>query len=191
VTASRRGGRRDDGGDGLAGGATVRGVALVAVAVLVGVVLLGKGFDTGFVPSTGGSSNDEQADDGNDDGDDNGNDDGDGTTTTETVPPTTHQPAQVRVIVLNGGGPSGAAGTSSTALAADGYITLDAGNTDPAVPASAVYFAPTFEADAAAVAARLNITAVPVALPNPPPNGAPAGQVDVVVTLGPDFTPIA
>jgi hypothetical protein len=190
MTASRRG--RDTEGPGLpgAGGATLRGALLIAAAVLVGVVLLGKGFDTGFLPSSSDTPS-EQAGDG--DGDDGGTD-GEGTdgedATTTTVTPTTHAPAQVRVIVLNGGGPSGAAGTSSTALAGAGFTTLDAGNTDD-VTASAVFYAETFQADAAAVAAALGITATPQALPATPPTGAPAaGQVDVVVVLGPDFTPV-
>ena len=168
----------------------MRGALLVAVAVLVGVVLLGKGFDTGFLPSTGGSSEEEAGDDG-DDGDDG---DGDGTTdestTSTTVTPTTHVQAQVRVIVLNGGGPSGAAGTSSTALAAAGFTTLDAGNTEPPVAATAVYFVPGFDADAVAIAANLGITAVPQPMPAAPPAGAPPGEVDVVVVLGPDFAPV-
>lgn len=171
-----------------ASGVTARGAALVVVAVLAGVVLLATGLDSGFLPSSSETPS-ERADRPADDGDGD-----DGTTTdpstTSTVPPTTHVPAQVRVIVLNAGGPAGSAGTSSTALSAAGYVTLDAGNTDDA-PASVVYAVPGFEADAAAVAAVLGIAAPPQPLPEPPPPGTPAGQVDVVVVLGPDFTPPA
>ncbi len=191
MTASRRARSDDDGGAGFAGasGATLRGALLVAVAVLVGVVLLGKGFDTGFLPSTGGTSN-EAADD---EDDDEGGSDGetDGTTTSTTAPPTTHVPAQVRVVVLNGGGPAGAAGTSSTALAAANFTALEPGNTEPPVTTTTVYYVEGFQADAAVVAGTLGITAVPQVLPPTPPAGTPAaGEVEVVVVLGPDFTPV-
>lgn len=194
MTSPRRGtrgrGRSDDAGDatGLAGasGATLRGALLIAVAVVVGVVLLGKGFDTGFLPTTSETPSERAADD-DDEGD--GGDDGAEESTTTTSPPTTHAANQVRVIVLNGGGPTGAAGDSTTALGTAGYTTLEAGNSDPPVPATVVYFTPEYQADAAAIATSLGITAEPQPMPaTPPPGAPPAGEVDVVVILGPDFT---
>ena len=179
---------RADEGPGLpgAGGATVRGAALVAVAVVVGVILLGKGFDTGFVPSSSETPSEQAADDEEEE------DEGEEATATSTsapATPSTRVRAEVRVIVLNGGGPSGSANTSSTALAAAGFTTLDAADTDD-VPATVVYATPGFEADAAEVATALNIAAPPQPLPGTPPTGMPVGQVDVVVILGPDFTPV-
>jgi hypothetical protein len=184
VTSPRRGSRRDAEGPGIpgTGGATLRGALLVGVAVVIGVVLLGKGFDTGFLPS----SSDTPSERANDD------DDGDATTTSTstTVTPTTHTADQVRVIVLNGGGPSGSASTSGTALAAAGFVSLDAADTDD-VAATIVYFAPTFDADAAVVAGTLGLTNPPQPLPATAITGAPAaGEVDVIVILGPDFTPV-
>ena len=179
---------RDDGpGLATASGATARGAALVVVAVIIGVILLGKGFETGFLPTSSETPSEQAADD-DDDEEEAATDDG-VTTTATTATPATRVPAQVRVIVLNGGGPSGSAGTSSTALAAAGFTTLDASDTDD-VAATAVYAMPGFEADAAAVAQTLRIPAPPQAMPTPPPTGTPADQVDVVVVLGPDFTPV-
>lgn len=187
MTASGRGSRRrDDDGPGVpgAGGSTVRGALLIAVAVVIGVVLLGKGFDSGFLPATSDTPS-EQA---NDDGDGGGSDTS--STTTTSTPSTTHVPAQVRVIVLNGGGPSGSAGGASTALAAAGFTTLEETNTDN-VGATVVYFVPGFDADAAAVAQALRISAAPQPMPSAPITNSPgAGQVDVVVVLGPDFAPV-
>ena len=165
----------------------MRGAALVAVAVIVGVILLGQGFDTGFLPSSSETPSEQAAND--DDDDDEATDNGDATTTSTTAAAVAHDASQVRVIVLNGGGPSGSAGTSSTALAAAGYPTLDAADTDD-VAATVVYSTPGFEADAALVAQTLNIAAPPQPLPATPPTGTPVGQVDVVVVLGPDFTPV-
>ncbi len=170
-----------------AGGATVRGAVLVAIAVIVGVILLGKGFDTGFLPSSSDTPSEQAADD--DDEDDGEATNGDETTTSTTAAAVAHDASQVRVIVLNGGGPSGSASTSSTALAAAGYPTLDAADTDD-VAATVVFATPGFEADAALVAQTLGIAAPPQALPATPPTGTPVGQVDVIVVLGPDFTPV-
>lgn len=182
MTATRRG-RRDDEGSGVpgTGGATVRGALLVAVAVLVGVVLLGKGFDTGFLPSTSETPS-ERADDDDED-------DAAGTTTSTTATPVTHAANEVRVIILNSTGPSGSAGTATTVLNGLGYVTLEGANAvDRNVQVTAVYATPGFEADAAAIAGHLSITAAPQPMPTPPP--APAGtDVNVVIVLGADFTP--
>jgi hypothetical protein len=180
MTATRRRTASGDaGGDG--GGSTFRGALLIGVAVIVGVVLLGKGFESGVLSSDPSTPSEEEASGDNGDGGD--------TTTSTTVTPTTHATAQVRVIVLNGGGPPGSAGATRTTLSAAGYTTLDATDTEPDVAASVVYYTPGFEADAAAIAAAVGITAAPQPMPEPPPQNTPVGQVDVVVVLGPDFTP--
>jgi hypothetical protein len=181
MTATRkRASSGDAGGDG--SGSTFRGALLIGVAVIVGVVLLGKGFESGVLSSDSSTPSEEEASGDNGDG-------GDDATTSTTVTPTTHATAQVRVIVLNGGGPPGSAGATRTTLSAAGYTTLDATDTEPDVAASVVYYTPGFEADAAAIAAAIGITAAPQPMPEPPPQNTPVGQVDVVVVLGPDFTP--
>jgi hypothetical protein len=185
-----RGRRGSDGGGGGAAaameGSSLRGALLIVVAVIVGVVLLGKGLEGGFVPSTAETPSEQAG--GNDDGDTPPVTDETGSTVTTVPTPTTHAPAAVKVQILNGGGPAGSAGASSDALNAQGFVA-SADDTDD-VAATAVYFAPGFEADAAVVATTLNITAVPAALPATPPTNA-AADSGVVVVLGPDFTPPA
>jgi hypothetical protein len=185
--------RRSRGGDGaaaLAGGASLRGGLLIAAAVILGVVLLGKGFDTGFIGSSGGDPSDESATGGNDD-DDDGEGEGDDEASTTTTP-VTHVPAEVRVQVLNGGGPAGSAGLASTALGTTGFVVVDATNAAVDVAATTVFVAAGYEADAAAVIAALGLTTTPQPMPTPPPatEGGPSdATVNIFVVLGPDFTP--
>lgn len=184
MTAARRRSGEDGPGAG-AGGATLRGAVLIAVAVIIGVVLLGKGFDTGILGSDGETPS-EEASNGDGNGEEGNGDDG---TTTTVPPPTTHAPAQVRVVILNGAGTAGIAAGATETVGTAGFQTLPAENTAP-VPAGVVYYAPTFDADAAAIAALLGIAAPPQPLPATPVEGAPAaGTVDVIAVLGPDFTP--
>lgn len=170
----------------LAGAANLRGALLIAVAVIVGVVLLGKGFDAGVVDSSGGDPSDEVAtgDDSDDDEGSSGDGGGDEPTTTT---PLTHTPAQVRVQVLNSTGPSGSAATATTTISAVGYVTLEPDNAaDRNATATTVYAQPGYEADAAAIAGSLGITAAPLPMPAPPPAPAPI-DANVVIVLGPDF----
>jgi hypothetical protein len=186
MTATRR--RSSNSGDPgpLGGGSTFRGALLIGAAVIVGVVLLGKGFESGAVSSDSSTPAEEEAAN-----DQNGGGDDGETTSTSSATPTTHAAAEVRVIVLNAGGPSGSAATTRTTLAAAGFTTVPEGNSDPGVAASVVYYTPGFEADAAAVGAAVGITAAPQPMPATPPQNVPAGEVDVAVMLGPDFTPPA
>lgn len=187
----------DDGYDGgggsfsgLSGAATARGGVLIAVAVVLGVILLGKGFDSGFLPSSSGDPSDQVATGGGDDGggDDGETDGEDGTTT--TAPPATRQPAEVRVQVLNSAAPvSGSAGATSQTLSNLGYNVLSAANADDRnATATIVYAAEGFEADAQAIATAVGLSVTPQPMPVPPPGPAPA-DVNVVIVLGPDFTP--
>ena len=173
----------------LAGAANLRGGILIAVAVVVGVVLLGKGFDTGVLGSSGGDPSDEVATGGDETGDGGTTGTEDGVTT--TTAPVAHTPAEVRVQVLNSAGPSGSAGNASTRLSTAGFVALGATNADDrAATASAVYVQPGYEADGVAVAAALGLTTtVPVAMPAPPPPPAPV-EANVVVVLGPDYVPV-
>jgi hypothetical protein len=192
VTAPRRArGRTDDPGPGLpgAGGATMRGALLIAVAVVVGFVLLAKGFEGGFLPTSSETPSEDAAND--DEEPAEGEDGEEGTTTATTATPTTHAVAAVRVIVLNSTGPSGSAGAATETLAAAGYVTLDADDAgDQNVQVTAIYAQPGFEADAAAIATALGITAAPQPMPAPPPPPAPA-DANVVIVLGADFAPPA
>jgi len=156
-----------------------RGAALIAIAVVLGVVLLqvvdtgnGGPVGDGGAKATGATSK---------------------SSTTTTAPPTTasttvavRPPGEVHVLVLNGSGAAGAAGRLTNALKADGYVT---GST-PLAPVdttrrqgTVVFFRPGFDAEAAAVAAKVAAGTPTEALPDPPPAGTVA-QAEVVVVLG-------
>ncbi len=151
---------------------------LVAAAVIIGAVLLAKGFD-----------NNVDADGGAGPGEATTTTAGDGTTTSATVPPQPHPVNEVKVFVLNGGGPPQIAGTDTTVLNSKGYVTVPADNSPVDVPASVVYFAVGYDADAPAVATALGLPATAVqALPDPPPFD-PQGA-NIVVILGPDALPV-
>lgn len=197
MTSPRRARRTDGGGGGgggaagaLAGTATLRGGLLIGAAVVLGVVLLGKGFDSGFLPSSSTDPSDELATGGDDDeGTDEGEGGDDGTTTTVLDVPT-HPPAEVQVQVLNSSAPiDGSAGAATDALEVDGYVMLEAENAaDQSATASAVYAIAGYEADAQVIATRLGIAAEPQAMPATPPAPAVA-EAQIVIVLGPDFTP--
>ena len=159
--------------------ASIQAIILIGVAVLIGVVLLWKGFDTegGVVESstakesttttTASASAPPPID-----------------TTTTTAAPAANPPASVSIVVANASGGSGLAGTASTKLQAAGYTKTETSN-GPVQAKSAVYYTSGAQADATAVAKALGIDASLVAaMPASPPvalNGA-----TVLVMLGSD-----
>ena len=164
-----------------AGAAMGRGVALLAVALLIGVVLLNKtderppGSDVAAGPGPAAGAD---SDDGN----------GEGRSTTTTSTSTTvavRQPKDVKVIVANGSDVKGAAGRATDQLKPPGYNVLAPTNVTPAVSASAIYYAVGFEREAAAVASTLGI---PPALVKPAPTPLPfdSKTANVLVILGTD-----
>ena len=154
----------------------LRGAVLIAAAVIIGALLLAKGFDGGA------------ASDGGDDGAAATTTAGAGESSTSSTQAQPHPVNEVKVLVLNGGGPQGIAGTDTTALNSKGYVTVDPANAPADVAASVVYFTAGYDADAPAVAAALGLPASAVQpFPNPPPLD-PQGA-NVVVILGPDAAP--
>lgn len=138
-----------------------RGIALIVAAVLLGVVLLratdSPTFDTANTTNTtrgnGSSSN-----------------------TTVSVPGTTtiptaaaHNPAEVTVLVANGANIDGLASKIVESLKSANFVFAQPGNTRETTDASAVYFTPGFEADAAAISALLNPHPTVAPLPDPSP----------------------
>ncbi|MGQ0849812.1 MAG: LytR C-terminal domain-containing protein [Actinomycetota bacterium] len=107
--------------------------------------------------------------------------------TTTVVPTTTttaiRPPAEVRVQVLNSTQIGGLARDVTDDLAAMGYQTIQQADHLPAIEQSRVWFAPGFEAEAAALAEA----AVPDALVEPLPE--PREDVDIVVVLGSSYQP--
>lgn len=167
-----------------ASGALVRGIILVAVAVVLGVILLQATDDPIPEDSAGGERPPVAAD---------------ATTTTTvaeeeppTVTPTTVplDPSTITVLVANGAGVSGLAGDVTELVAEAEFET--AAPTDVTdgeeVEESVVYYSPGFEEAAMAVAAVFDPAPEVAALPDPPPVDDLAGA-NVVVLAGPDLVP--
>ena len=158
-----------------AGMAAGRGAVLLAVAVFLGVVLLNAAEDGPAERVTT-----EDAPPAEEPGPGTENPDA----TTTTTPP--RAPGDVKVLTANGTPTPGAAGRVRDLLKAQGYnvlAPLDAKATDT----SAVYFSPTFEREAGAVAQVLALPATSVQpLPNPPPV-AQLREANVLVVVGPEL----
>ncbi|MEX0664150.1 MAG: DUF2510 domain-containing protein [Acidimicrobiia bacterium] len=100
--------------------------------------------------------------------------------TTTTLAPG-RPPSEVRVIVLNGSGVGGGAGTMETKLKGLGYNVTSIGNADERT-GTAIGCRPGFEAEAAALAAAVGSGATVGTFPTPEP--ANSADADCVVTLG-------
>jgi hypothetical protein len=153
------------------------GIVLIAVAVLIGVVLLAKGFsqEDSLVATAPPEDNRTTTTSG-----EGGGAVGETTTTTAA----TNAPANVTVLVANGSGTTGLAGTNADKLKTAGYTNVDTANA-PTTTNSIVYFAPGAQGDAQAVATALGLDASSVAaLPATPPVD-PAGAT-VLVVVGSD-----
>ncbi len=164
MTSPRRSGPPSD-----APRSQLQGALLIGVAVLIGVVLLARGFgqEGGLLETEAPATTTTAAPQQN------------GSTTTTTVAP--RPPAQVKVLVANGTGQAGVAGTKASTLSSKGYTTVDTANA-PATPTSVIYYAQGYEQEAAAVAEALSIPASAVAaLPSPPPFDIRNSNVIVVI----------
>lgn len=163
-----------------AGGAMARGIGLIVVAVLLGVVLL-KATDSPEPfreESTAGATTDP-------DGAEAGEGEGAEESTTTTVAPA-RNPAEVAVLVANGSGVSGAAGRVAETLKGSNYQMKESTNTTSAAEASFVYYAEGYEADARAVAALLTPSPTVQAMPDPIPVRDLAGA-NVLVVVAADL----
>jgi LytR cell envelope-related transcriptional attenuator len=193
-----------------AGSAAARGGVLIALAVVIGFVLLWKGFDGGDVDAdiagAGASTEVDSTETGEDvpPSTETGEDVPPSTETGEDVPPATDPidngtdvvvdaPADVTVVVLNGTGEPGLAGSRGEALGAVGYTWTPGNASGVPVAESKVYFAPGFADEAKAVAEALSGD-VGVLEKAPADIGALAADnnaeaavaADVVVILGAD-----
>ncbi len=159
---------------GTPGFSAARGAALVALAVILGIVLLnaiddgnsGPVGDGGSTPSasTGGTTPDSTPDT---------------STPTDAPAPEPLPPAEVTVRVLNGSGVSGAAGGLTNVLKAQGYQTLLAGDT-AAQTGNIVDAKANRTAECEALAELITDAKV-----EPMPDPVPGGQdADCIVILG-------
>ena len=140
-------------------GGLLRGIALIVVAIVLGVVLLNATDDEPVGIAAG---------------DDNGSalgeePEGAAGETTTTAAPVARDPAQVTILVANGSGVRGAAGRVADTLKGSNYVTLEPTNTKTPAEASTVFFVPGYEADARAIANLLTpvpgVSAMPSELP--------------------------
>ncbi|HEV2070780.1 MAG TPA: LytR C-terminal domain-containing protein [Acidimicrobiales bacterium] len=165
-----------------ASGAMLRGVALVAVAVILGIFLL-QATDSPD-PQTLGNGDDPVGVD-------------DEVTTTiadeEELPatPTTEaapDPSTITVLVANGASVAGLAGDVTGIVTAAGFQAAAPTNVTPGeeVEESIVYYTPGFEEAAETVAAVFEPMPEVAALTDPPPVDDLAGA-NVVVVAGPDL----
>jgi hypothetical protein len=167
----------DDGSFGRsAGGAMARGIALIVVAVALGVLLLNA---TDSPEPFAGQPVDSTADTTPDGTTDSTAATGETTTTTTAQAP--RDPATVTVLVANGAGIQGLAGRITDQLEAQNYLTANATDTLAPADESMVFYTPGYEADAAAIAALLTPPPATAPLPDPPPVADMAGANVLIV----------
>ena len=147
------------------------GIVLVTVAVLIGLVLLVKGYGTeGGVVATDTTQ----------------------VKTSTTLTPVTEStlpavaPADVQVKAVNASGAAGLATKTRTMLQAKGYTQVAIGDAPTVVPSTQVLYLAGSQGEAQAVAAALGLSAASVQeMPTPPP--VDLGTATVLVMAGPDL----
>lgn len=163
-----------------ASSAGARGAILLAVAVVLGIVLL-QAFDTGDPTGQAVSSGDDTPIP-------TTVEPGSGTvapTTTTTV--ATKPPAEVKALVANGTAIRGLGSRTSDALKALGYNVLSPTDTTKALETTSIQYDTGYEPEARAVATTLGLPlAVVVPLNSPPVDDARGASV--IVLLGADVS---
>jgi hypothetical protein len=176
------------GGPGGSGNAGARGALLLAVAVILGIVLLQQ-FDTPSIPSGQVSATSIP--------------DSDDTSTTRRIGLTTvaqatttvaraRPKADVKVLVANGAGVRGLGASTTNALKEKGYTNI-ASPTDAttSVEKTGIQFAEGYEAEARELAGVLSLPATVVTrLASPPVAAADIGDAKVLVILGVDVSSV-
>jgi hypothetical protein len=174
-----------------AGAALGRGVLLALLAAAIGVLLLAYALDgesTDQVATGGGTATTEDA---ATTSAPEGGTDTSQPATTETPPPastaTTHAPANVTILVLNGNGVAGVAGANAAQLTPKGFVA-SATDAPATVDTTVVYYLDlAFQPDAAVVAETLGIDPAQVLpLADPATAGIDPKGSSVVVLLGKD-----
>ncbi|HVL05904.1 MAG TPA: LytR C-terminal domain-containing protein [Acidimicrobiales bacterium] len=175
------------GAGGPAGNAGARGALLLAVAVILGIVLLQQ-FDTPSVPSGQVSATSVPDDD-------------ETTSTTRpvgltTVPQTTttagraRPKAEVKVLVANGAGVRGLGASTTNSLRERGYTDI-ATPTDAttSVERTAIQYVEGYEAEARELAGVLSLPATVITrLASPPVAAADIADAKLLVILGTDVS---
>lgn len=160
------------------GSSPVRGVVLVAVAVVLGFFVLRALDDTGAGPAVDTAEVDtsEPAAPAGDDT----------TPPAETTTSAPRPPGEVVVLVANASGVTGAAGEQTEALASGGYQTAPATDSPTPSDTTVVLATPGFEAEAGVLAALIGASEGAVQpMPEPPP--LELAGANIVVMLGTDL----
>ena len=157
-----------DGGEGQ--GAPGRGVALTAVAFVIGVLVLASIGHLGPRSTASASPTTTAA-----------------PATTTTVPLATHAPSSVIVQVNNGTGTGLLAAAMKAKLAPSGWDILAPTDTTTPVSTSAVYYVPGYQGDARAIASAAGISSGAV---QPLNSSVPvaSSNAEVIVVIGPDLS---
>ena len=179
--------RAPAGAGGPGGSAGARGALLLAVAVILGIVLLQQ-FDTPDIPSGQVSATSIP-------------DETDETSTTRrvglttvaqvtTTTPRARPKAEVKVLVANGAGVRGLGASTTNSLKERGYTTI-AAPTDAttSVEKTAIQFVEGYEAEARELAGVLSLPATVVTrLASPPVAAADIADAKLIVILGTDVS---
>jgi hypothetical protein len=155
----------------------VVGIVLIVGAVLIGVLLLAKGYDAegGVVAATGDDSASATSSTVPVD-----------STTTTIAAVASLPPAEVPVKVANASGASGVAGSTRDTLLEKGYVNVAISDAPSLVPTTQVLFVAGSEGEARAVAEALGLDPATVQPVQDPPPVALDGAV-VLVLAGPDL----
>ena len=166
------------------GGSPVRGVVLVAVAVVLGFYVLRAIDDTGAGPVETTGSPEAPSD--TTVAPDDAAPDETGTETTEAEAPPARPPAEVVVLVANASGAQGAAAGQSEAIEGGGYQVAPPTNAPEQVETTQVLAVEGYEAEAAVLAADIGAPEGAVQpMPDPPPLDLAGAHL--LVLLGPDL----
>lgn len=181
------GGQRDDRGRAGSGGgfaksvagSAARGAALIALAVIIGIVLL-QVIDDGTSGPIGDGGNVNAGNSTATTAPAGGSGNGSSSTTSTTGATPAKQPAEVAVLVLNGSGRGGAATSQTNALKAEGYQTKTPADA-PQRQGNIVYFKPGFDRECTTVAGIVGGAPQVQPIPNPAPTGSEAANCVVIL----------
>jgi hypothetical protein len=167
--------RSTGGSRGGSGFSAARGAALIAVAVVLGVVLLNAIDDGNSGPVGDGGSGKSSSTTTTTTLAKNGS------STTSTTKVAAVPPAEVSVLVLNGSGRAGVAGTVTNTLKAKGYKTLPPNNASAVRAGTVVYAKAGKTAVCTTLAGQISGAKVQP-MPTPPPSTTDADCIVVVGT---------
>jgi len=112
-------------------------------------------------------------------------------TTTTAATASDRTPSEIKVVVLNGSGQAGAAGSTSETIGQSGYTMGTAGNAPANIDVTTVYYADGYQAEATDIALLLGKSTDAVQPLSEASLGGAEGDANVVVVLGADTPPVS